>query len=729
MSGQEGRKPQFVSARIARVLINEVYQSKRKALYTEPIPRYTANDQEVSMNGELEHLQRRLKGLTLKRSSLAFGLWGEAGIGKTHRTLDLLRATPCRTVTVHATQDFECTARALPRPKKASVWLERFIERIERGEHLTSEQHLELLAALLTSNAPIVLHIEDIHEADPERLEFWQRLASSQTQTRGVGLLVTSRTHPPEGFEVIRLLSLVREDSDRLLEIEAGATLPSDALGWIFDRAAGNPLFTLEFFRFLSRQGFLWNDGKRWRWREPERQVLPGTVEALIEQGIARVASQDSFKDILAAKAVLGRGVQRLPLAEVAGLTLEGLDTAMDALTVQGVLAEGEFAHPLYAEVVLRDVSQEKRRILAQRALKAFNDDPLIACTFVEDASLASEQMLTMFKRAALRAKVLRNETLANQFLVKAANHASGQEKGRLALEAAKALKGSDLPTAIRLGEVSLQLMPQNIQAIDLLARIFAYRRDHEKLSWVLEQLPEAEKGKLGLTIQVEVFSILNDHQSVLELVKHNPGLLESDPDTLYNIAWSMLGFGQHEEARDLIAQARERPTLRVDQRARFSYLQAIIFATHEVSNLEAEHFFRQALEGFRESGKVNNIIAGLHAHATVLQDLGMYREAMLELQESAQLSIKRGNIVQYAQNNIAIADHLAWSGNYEQAETLYLESLDILRRHEPDDFLIDCLSSLSALYRMWESTYNLTLANASTGTCCQGRRAPTWMR
>ena len=274
----------------------------------------------------------------VKRPSLAIGVWGEAGIGKTHHTLELLRATPCLSFTVHATQGLEPTIRKLPHPKKMSVWLEQSINRFERAEPFTADQLLELTVALLAANAPVILHVEDIHEATTERLEFWQRLASSLIRTRGVGLLVTSRTQPPEGFEAIRLLSLAREASDRLLETEAGATLPPDALAWIFDRAAGNPLFTLEYFRFLSRRGFLWNDGKRWRWRNPEREVMPSTVEALLERTLREPMDTPELEDVLAAKTMLPAGSSVELWTAVSGLDFEVWNAARNDLERRGIL-------------------------------------------------------------------------------------------------------------------------------------------------------------------------------------------------------------------------------------------------------------------------------------------------------------------------------------------------------------------------------------------------------
>ena len=88
------------------------------------------------MNGPDEQFARRLTGLAARRPGLAFCLWGEPGIGKTHTALAWLRGTPLKSVSVHATQTAAAMVHAIPKPKAPSVWLERSVERVLNGEPL-----------------------------------------------------------------------------------------------------------------------------------------------------------------------------------------------------------------------------------------------------------------------------------------------------------------------------------------------------------------------------------------------------------------------------------------------------------------------------------------------------------------------------------------------------------------------------------------------------------------
>ena len=276
-----------------------------------------------SVDGDLQRVAGRLTGLALKRSGFAIGVCGPPGIGKTHAVLALLRGAQCRSLTVHATQPLEGILLQLPRPKKLTAWLERSLERLQNGEAFTAEALLQSLSGVLSADAPFILHVEDLHESSPERLEFWTQLAQTVTRLRGVALIATTRTllpetQPPAPLEMIGLLPLNRQASDALLEVEAGAALPCEALEWIFGHALGNPLFSLEFFRYLARQGTLWNDGHRWRWRTPQPSVMPVTIEALIERMLSEVVSTPTFERAIQALTQNGSKVE--PLQSCVGI-------------------------------------------------------------------------------------------------------------------------------------------------------------------------------------------------------------------------------------------------------------------------------------------------------------------------------------------------------------------------------------------------------------------------
>ena len=248
------------------------------------------------MTRRFDLLRKRLSGLAARRPGFAVGLRGPAGIGKTFAATEILKTASCRTVVVRAVAPITGLLQALPR-KRLSIWIERELERPEPTP--------EAIMAWLSALAPVVVHIEDLHETTPTQLEFWQGLARAAGRSRGVALLATSRMPLPEGFETLRLEALSSEASAELLEREVGSVLPREASAWIEAKAAGNPLFTLEFFRSLSRRGFVWSDGSHWHWRIPDRDVLPATVEAMIERSITEACGDAATRTALEARAYL----------------------------------------------------------------------------------------------------------------------------------------------------------------------------------------------------------------------------------------------------------------------------------------------------------------------------------------------------------------------------------------------------------------------------------------
>ena len=115
------------------------------------------------MSRDVDFLRKRLSGLAARRSGFAVGLRGPAGIGKTFAALEILKTASCRTVSVRAVAPIISLLQALPRPKRLSVWAERELEQPEPTP--------EAIMALLSALAPVVVHIEDLHETTPSQLE------------------------------------------------------------------------------------------------------------------------------------------------------------------------------------------------------------------------------------------------------------------------------------------------------------------------------------------------------------------------------------------------------------------------------------------------------------------------------------------------------------------------------------------------------------------------------
>ncbi len=656
-------------------------------------------------------LQPRLKGVVLKRVGLALALWGEPGVGKSHTVRQLLRETSCRSFSFPALVPPGALVRGIPQPDRLPAWAEPLLFKLQKGEALDSKRTAEALGAQLSALAPVVLHLEDIHEASLEGLEWIQALATTALRTRGVALLVTSRNTPPEPFEAHRVAPLSPEASQALLEAEMGSHLPEGALAWIYEHAQGNPLFSLEYLRYLARLGFLWSDGRQWHWRPPQAATLPLTVEALLEQWLHEAAHSPTLRQTLESKALLGLGTDPAVWAKVAGLSPQELNTAQVALERHGLVRAGELAHPLYQEVILRGLLPQARRGYAQRALEALADQPLAAARFLEEAGLHSEQILARLQGAAEAAQQQGDELQAARLWARASTHAPAPQRGELAFAAARVLEKADRPEAMRLLRWVLEDRPDHPEALYLLAGCYADLGDSREVERLMGRFSDHEKAQPDwIKRRIALQFALGDYKGVLQHWEAHPALHhEPTPMLAYNIGFARTLQGDHAGAEAIARTALNQPCSLLD-RARL--LTVCGLARFYQDDLEAAlSLFNQAVEAARGAGQPAYTASTLHNRAMVLEELSREAEMLADTEEALRLYAEAGISRHYASTLTKKARILHEMGQYERAEEAFRESREILQQSDASSFLITCEAQLSNLYLDWQPTYGYTLA------------------
>ena len=652
-------------------------------------------------------LAARLKAVVAKRSSVVLGLWGETGIGKSYRLAELRRGLSCQSLGIQASTVAlelirvlrsldQSRARALP------VWAEHLFERLTKGLEVDSSAVLDGVLALLVAVSPVILCVEDLHEVSLERLAWWQDLAQSIKRTRGVGLIVSSRHLPPEPFEAIKLEVMSSDAAKELLEREIGAALPAEALAWIGQRNLGNPLFTLEYFRYLARAGFLWNDISRWRWRVPPDDLLPITVEALIERVLIETATTKVLKQTLEARALLSENVPQALWAAVAELSFEGLEQAQALLESRGLLSGGAFAHPLYRQVVSRGLLPDQRRALARRALTWLEpDNPQAAAEFVTDAELEPDAAVALLERAA---RASHDKLSSARFLAQAASFASGATRQRLALEAARGLRDLEPESAIRLVQQALEIGDTDPEVVYFLALLLCTQGRKGEADQLMERIPKALQGSsLWLGRRFCLLVEADDFDSASQLLQTQPELLETtEPETAHRLAWHLGIVGDHDQAQRVISKALELPDLNLEQRANLTSDAALILNARG-DYLEAEQLFGQALLEYQQAGNQSEVASVLYNRARTLSNLGRFSDMMTDLNQVLHLDAERGQARDYAATQVFIAEQKIEFGDYTQAEEMLLEAREVLRRIDPSFVLVTCEGCLSVLYRSWQ--------------------------
>jgi tetratricopeptide (TPR) repeat protein len=644
------------------------------------------------------------KPLLLKRKGLALGVWGEAGVGKSYTVQQLLSSLACHSLSLHASSSSASLAKTLPRHKTLATWAARSLERLEQGETLGTAATLNAFSATLAGLAPFVLHLEDIHEVASEKLVFVQQLAVSVQQTKGVGLLVTSRREPPKPFQALRLEPLTEQASSELLDRDLTAALPPEASQWIYSKAAGNPLYTLEYLRYLARQGHLWNDGKSWRWRKPDGSFMPVTVEALIEQQLAQARASALHTYVLEARAFLPLEVTSEVWMKVARVNQEQLQASITALQQEGIFREDTFIHPLYKEVTLQTLQQSRRQHLARRIINALPHAPEVIALYVDEAQLAEARALELLKNAGHHARGENKNLQAGYLLAKAATYAGGEEKGRLSLEAAKLLDGLDYPRMQELASEASRLLGEPDEALYLQATALGVGGNYETMQQVIGRIPEAVKRDAAwLQRYVKLLHLATKHEELTAFWEARQHLHDQvDGLTLYSAAWAYIHLGNFPAASNVLTSGLARTDFApLDVWSLLEAKAAIAF--YQGKYQEAEIYFSEALELGRTLPASNTLLQDI---ANVLRNrsvnrlqLGRYSGSLPDLQEALKIYGEVGNSIYYAQTLVMTSYVYLELGETEKTEDVLQEALEIFNRVAPQPFLSHALSQLSGLY------------------------------
>ena len=657
----------------------------------------------------LTNVSRRLKAVSSKRCGVALCLWGDAGVGKSYQAERLLQTLTCRSSSLHANLSLVSLVHRLPKPKKLPLWAEHTLARLAREEEVERASVVASLGALFAGLAPFVLHLEDVHKVGAEQLSFIYDLAHIVLRTKGAGLLVTSRREPSKPFDAVQLSPLSAAASRDLLEHALGTRPPPETASWIYGKAAGNPLYTLEYLRYLTKQGFLWSDGQRWHWRTPPN-TLPVSVEALIEQLVDQArATSEVTRYVLEARALLPANATPATWAKIARVTEDQLDSSVTRLASHGILNREGFTHPLFKEVTLHTLPPARRCHLARRAIHALQDEPTQAARFVEDADLPAPQALELLKRAVAQTET-HSGVQAVGFLAQAAAYATGEEKGRLALEAARLLRGVDYPEATRHAETAAAACADPSEALLLLAELLALQGQLPAADAALARLGKTEFEEVYLQKRLHLRALAGDHRGVLELWRTWETGTALPLDLAADVALALSVYGDFEAATDLALQALASAHDSDPQRHRLDGVLAEL--SHFQGRFEeAVNLWSEQISYLREMGRQADLADCLKKRAEACQSLGLLAQKKADLEEACRLYSTLGDGLSFAVTRVRLGVLHIEEGDFTLAEEVLCECREVLVRAGTDVHLLDCERMLCYLYRQLALPHSPILA------------------
>ena len=255
------------------------------------------------------------------------------------------------------------------------------------GPRQQKERTLAALAdqfASLALDQPVFALVEDMHWMDPSSRELfdliWERI-----RTARVLLLVTTREpHISLAWSraahasTITLNRLDRHQSVAMVaHVAKGKALPPAVLEEIIQRTDGVPLHVEELTKSILESGALRGEQGRYSLTGPEGVLdLPVSLQASL---MARLDQLGAPKRIAQYAAVIGREFSLRLLAEVSGLTEQGLRTGLDKLVQSELIYQcGSMSDPTYIfkyalvqEAAHESLLLKERRDLHARAARA----------------------------------------------------------------------------------------------------------------------------------------------------------------------------------------------------------------------------------------------------------------------------------------------------------------------------------------------------------------------
>jgi DNA-binding SARP family transcriptional activator len=355
-------------------------------------------------------------------------LSGEPGVGKT-RLLEELRATVPTSLwgrgfaaeMIRPYGIWTDALRSVSLPENLPTTLGFLLP--ERGQpNLAPPDRSHLFEAVVqllatwSAQAPIIVILDDIQwidEASSALLHYASRLLHHLP----VKFACTARSGElAENVAITQMIQGLRREQrlqtitvpafDRSKTAELMHTLKThypfdlslEMVDQVFTDSGGNPLFVLEITRALSSQS---SPPNQWHSTSDHQSNL----EALIGDRLQHLDPRT--RELLAWAAVLGHSFNPTLVAQVADCPLSQLLTAIEQLEQQHIIRPGagvaqeqgyEFSHDIVRQVVYRQISEPRRRLLhlhiAQQLEQQATAEPTLAGDIAHHAALGGDPAL-----------------------------------------------------------------------------------------------------------------------------------------------------------------------------------------------------------------------------------------------------------------------------------------------------------------------------------------------
>jgi predicted ATPase len=267
---------------------------------------------------------------------------------------------------------------------------------------------------VLTSSAPLLLAIEDLHWANSSTLNLFGLLSM---RIHHLPILLIGTVQHAEAIPALQrlitlgrrrgelhllsLAPLTREDIADLLQASGlDPTSVATLVPWLHARSTGNPFLLAEILAQLRAEAVLLPVGDGWqldtirwlRWRTTFN--LPETSHDLVSWRLSNISPQP--RHLLYVLAVAGHPLPLSVLRRFPGIPGETLPSLVDDLTNRGLIVESPGAalalpHHLLRETLLHHLSDLRRRTLHQQLAQALEANASSAKTSSPSEALSRQ--------------------------------------------------------------------------------------------------------------------------------------------------------------------------------------------------------------------------------------------------------------------------------------------------------------------------------------------------
>jgi len=325
---------------------------------------------------------------------------------------------------------------------------------------------------------PLVIVLEDLHEADRGSLELLTHLSRNLAGTRLllVGTyrdIEVDRAHPlsatlaelrrTSSFSRVLLRGLTADEVQRMLSTIAGQEVAWRLAEAVHRQTEGNPLFVQEVLRYLVEEGLIKREDGRWRRASGETPLEMGIPEGLRDVIGKRLSHlSPECNQALGIAAVIGREFGLATLSVAAGMAEETLDAAVEEALRVGVLEDRSqrgsvrfrFSHAFFRQTLYEELFTPRRLRLHQQVARALEEQ--YSMRLEEHAAELAEHFAQSSEPADLQKAVAYAELAARRALSvyaygEAVRHLELALQGQEVLDPADKAKRCDL--LLTLGE------------------------------------------------------------------------------------------------------------------------------------------------------------------------------------------------------------------------------------------------------------------------------------